>query len=52
VTRNLIIPVNALKKRAVVDTVNPIDNAGILKQVLSYAGAGEFIFYAPTASSG
>jgi hypothetical protein len=32
------------EKRAVV-TVNPIDNAGILKQVLSYAGAGEFIFY-------
>jgi hypothetical protein len=34
-------------KRAAADASNPLNDAGILKQVLSYAGAGEFIFYAP-----
>jgi hypothetical protein len=32
---------------ALVVKINPLNNAGILKQVLSYAGAGEWIFYAP-----
>jgi hypothetical protein len=34
-------------KRAAVDSSNSLSDGGILKQVLSYAGAGEFIFYAP-----
>jgi hypothetical protein len=34
-------------KRAAVDASIPLSDAGILKQVLSYSGAGEFIFYAP-----
>jgi hypothetical protein len=34
-------------KRAAAGASNPLSDAGILKQVLSYAGAGEFIFYAP-----
>jgi hypothetical protein len=33
-------------KRAVVDASDPLSDAGILNQVLSYAGAGEWIFYA------
>jgi hypothetical protein len=34
-------------KVAKVHAESPLEDAGILKQVLSYAGAGEFIFYAP-----
>ena len=34
-------------KVAQVHAESPLEDAGILKQVLSYAGAGEWIFYAP-----
>jgi hypothetical protein len=34
-------------ERAIADASNPLSDAGILKQVLSYVGAGKFIFYAP-----
>jgi hypothetical protein len=34
-------------KRASIASRNPLIDRGILKQVLSYSGAGEFIFYAP-----
>jgi hypothetical protein len=29
------------------DARSPLEDASVLKQVLSYAGAGDFIFFAP-----
>jgi hypothetical protein len=34
-------------KKAAVDASSPLGDAGILKQVLKFAGTGAFIFYAP-----
>jgi hypothetical protein len=41
-----MVPADASEMTAI-DAESSLEDAGILKQVLSYAGAGEFIFYAP-----